>query len=504
MRSYTSSWIVAFAAMTAGACQEGEDPSISSSTAEVVGTNILMAGERLLPNESISSGSTVLIYQNDNNLVLYQNGLARWSSATDHGIPGRFEMQMDCNAVVYPVWGNMWSSKTAGRGSSCFAKVIEGDWFICSGTTRVFSARGGGSCGGQGSYVCHEPAFTVPLPGLEYYHVRIESSFLYVCDTYLGWEGHIPWPQPTQAEIDDQCIGACGAGCSSSTCSWQGFGSYVYMGGGLYCRDVQYDCYSADCCWYHDLCGRMYPTSLFTNPFCHALGIAYGCGACAGPGFVGCAVGPGYTRTFRHSYVYREDCFQTCVDPPGDCRDDCTGACWFGCDVNSDCLDDCYGDYICGSPCSLEEKTSGLRVRIGDYVVVWQPDELEDMSSQLQELVALKAEEEKILGLSRGVSLPAVVSEALSDGARVTAVIAEDDTRIEIAEDDWNSTDQTPVLVLEGDDRYRFQWLGAGSDPAGLEGVRTIEVAIDPDATLKPDAAERIMKCPCSNATACP
>ena len=42
----------------------------------------------------------------------------------------------------------MWASWTNGQGSSCDARVIEGDWFICSGTTRVFSARGGGNCSG--------------------------------------------------------------------------------------------------------------------------------------------------------------------------------------------------------------------------------------------------------------------------------------------------------------------------------------------------------------------
>lgn len=491
MRCHVSSWIVALVATVAAACQEGEEPLVSGSSAEVVGTNILMTGERLLPTQSISSGSTVLVYQNDNNLVLYQNGWPIWSSATDHGIPSRFEMQTDCNAVVYPIFGKLWSSRTAGRGSSCHAKVIEGDWFICSGTTRVFSARGGGSCGGQGTYVCREPSEVVPLPGLEYFRVRIESSSLYVCDTFLGWEGHIPWPQLSQAEINDQCVGACGAGCSPNTCSRQGVGGYVYMGGTLACRDTQYDCYSTDCCWYHDLCGRMFPTSLFTNPFCHALGIAYNCGLCAGNGFVGCG-GLGYTRTFRHSYTYREDCITVpCVDRPGDCFDDCSGTCWFGCDVDLDCRDDCYGDFICGTPCSLDESGPGLKVRVGEYSIFWAFEELDALAVPLGSLTALTGEEETTLGLSRGVSVRALLHGELSEGARPTNVEGEHGISIDVDAGAWNDMRRTPVLLVEADGQLRFQWFGSAKESPSLGGVQTIDVELEPGSTLG-----RIMKCP--------
>src|SRR5262249_54038015 len=62
----------------------------------------------------------------------------------------RFEMQTDCNAVVYSASGPVWASNTAGQGSSCYAKVVEGDWVICNGTNRLWTARGGGDCGGGG------------------------------------------------------------------------------------------------------------------------------------------------------------------------------------------------------------------------------------------------------------------------------------------------------------------------------------------------------------------
>ena len=121
----------------------------------------LHAGGRLYPGQAIGSGSTVLLYQGDNNLVLYQNGSAIWATMAGLGYPtDRFEMQTDCNAVVYSGWGYVWASWTNGQGSSCRARVIEGDWFICSGTTRVFSARGGGDCSGGGMPAGYVGCFT--------------------------------------------------------------------------------------------------------------------------------------------------------------------------------------------------------------------------------------------------------------------------------------------------------------------------------------------------------
>ncbi|TMQ16862.1 MAG: hypothetical protein E6J90_23095, partial [Deltaproteobacteria bacterium] len=38
--------------------------------------------------------------------------------------------------------------------------MSEGDWFICSGTTRVFSARGGGDCSGGGGAPGYLGCFT--------------------------------------------------------------------------------------------------------------------------------------------------------------------------------------------------------------------------------------------------------------------------------------------------------------------------------------------------------
>src|ERR1041384_2885300 len=136
-----------------GACASATAPSLSSTAGELAGTDRLDAGERLYAGQAISSGSTTLVYQGDNNLVLYLNGAPIWATMAGLGQPtDRFEMQTDCNAVVYAAGGYTWASWTNGQGSSCYARVIEGDWYISSGTTRVYSALGGGDCttGGGG------------------------------------------------------------------------------------------------------------------------------------------------------------------------------------------------------------------------------------------------------------------------------------------------------------------------------------------------------------------
>jgi hypothetical protein len=124
---------------------------LSSSEQAVAGSDRLDAHEALYPGEWIASGNTWLTYQHDNNLVLYQNGHPIWATMAGLGAPpDRFVMQGDCNAVVYAATGYVWASWTHGLGGGCSAHVIEGDWFICNGSQRVWSARGGGDCGGGG------------------------------------------------------------------------------------------------------------------------------------------------------------------------------------------------------------------------------------------------------------------------------------------------------------------------------------------------------------------
>lgn len=100
--------------------------------------------------------------------------------------------------------------------------------------------------------------------------------------------------------------------------------------------------------------------------------------------------------------------------------------------------------------------------------------------------------------------LRALMHDRLSEGARVTALTGEDEIRIEVAEAEWNDTDNIPVLLVEGGAQLRFEWLGISNKLLGLDGVQSIEVTIESDATLRSDVMEQIMKCPCGNATECP
>jgi hypothetical protein len=141
-------------------CSSSADTSPESDRTGVVrtalaGSDRLLAGESLYPGQAIQAGGTTLVYQSDNNLVLYQNGGAIWASMCWDGrpcsptSPNRFSMQTDCNAVVYAASGWTWASWTNSGASDCFAKVQEGEWFICRGTTRLWTARGGGICDGN-------------------------------------------------------------------------------------------------------------------------------------------------------------------------------------------------------------------------------------------------------------------------------------------------------------------------------------------------------------------
>ena len=155
MRNLTFVWNAVFAVgfaavivtMAAG-CVAEDGALVSSRAAAVAGSDRLQAGEILLPGQAIGAGSTMLVYQDDNNLVLYRSGAALWATMAGLGAtPDYFAMQTDCNAVVYSTGGYVWASWTNGRGSQCYARVTEGQWFVCSGSNRVWSARGGGDCG---------------------------------------------------------------------------------------------------------------------------------------------------------------------------------------------------------------------------------------------------------------------------------------------------------------------------------------------------------------------
>jgi len=183
--------------MTIGAC--AVDDAYSSIESAVSGSDRLNPGEALYPGQSISSGSTQLVYQGDNNLVLYQGGNAIWATMANLGDPtNRFEMQTDCNAVVYSAWSYVWASWTNGAGNNCVARVVEGDWFICRGNDRLFSARGGGDCnegGGGGGWVPGDPLAQMPRIGWNgdpvaayYIHMLMNTEITVFGRTRTYWD----------------------------------------------------------------------------------------------------------------------------------------------------------------------------------------------------------------------------------------------------------------------------------------------------------------------------
>ncbi|XP_058110941.1 mannose-specific lectin-like [Magnolia sinica] len=78
--------------------------------------NILYSGETLGPNESLEYGNSRFIIQEDCNLVLYEAGIAVWSSNTTHIATNcHLTLHTFGNLVVYDPEGSaLWDSNTSG------------------------------------------------------------------------------------------------------------------------------------------------------------------------------------------------------------------------------------------------------------------------------------------------------------------------------------------------------------------------------------------------------
>jgi hypothetical protein len=90
----------------------------------------LGVNEALGPNESVTScdGRFTLVHQGDGNVVLYQQGVARWSSRTAGKASSALVMQGDGNLVLYGPWLNaLWSSRTAGAPNPVLAVQNDGN-----------------------------------------------------------------------------------------------------------------------------------------------------------------------------------------------------------------------------------------------------------------------------------------------------------------------------------------------------------------------------------------
>jgi hypothetical protein len=69
-------------------------------------------------NTANSSAQRFLSMQGDGNLVLYENGVAKWASGTSGKGSGPYSlnMQNDGNLVIYASTGAIWGSNTSGQG----------------------------------------------------------------------------------------------------------------------------------------------------------------------------------------------------------------------------------------------------------------------------------------------------------------------------------------------------------------------------------------------------
>jgi len=98
----------------------------------------LVAGQRLLPDRDLASpsGTYVLRYQSDGNLVIYQQGGGpMWATSTEGQPAGHVEMQGDGNLVMYNAFGQpVWASGTWGFPGAFASILDDGHLVIIDGT----------------------------------------------------------------------------------------------------------------------------------------------------------------------------------------------------------------------------------------------------------------------------------------------------------------------------------------------------------------------------------
>jgi hypothetical protein len=122
-----------------------ESARYDTQTGTVSGFNVLGEGETLAGGESLHSGDGTwfLRMQVDGNLVLYQNGTARWATGT-HNHPGaKVIMQTDGNLVVYDANGTtpLWSSKTYGSAADRLVLYDNGDLVLLDPDNTIIWRR---------------------------------------------------------------------------------------------------------------------------------------------------------------------------------------------------------------------------------------------------------------------------------------------------------------------------------------------------------------------------
>ncbi len=116
----------------------------ANTASAAAGTNTLFAHERLQPGQFLASanGQFRVHMQEDGNLVLYQNGVALWSSQT-HGRSGAWlGNQGDGNLVLYHNGVAIWNSGTPGHGPSNLIMQDDGNLVLYkAGNVPTWASR---------------------------------------------------------------------------------------------------------------------------------------------------------------------------------------------------------------------------------------------------------------------------------------------------------------------------------------------------------------------------
>ena len=104
----------------------------------------LINNESLQPGESIASGNSVAVMQTDGNFVVYQGGVAQFSSNTFNAPGSHLVQQGDGNAVVYNPNGQaLWNSGTPNMGGDHLVIQSDGNLVEYAGNRALWSIRTG-------------------------------------------------------------------------------------------------------------------------------------------------------------------------------------------------------------------------------------------------------------------------------------------------------------------------------------------------------------------------
>lgn len=116
--------------------------NIVSPDSPPVTTSELTAGQKILPGQYLLSPQkhSVLILQEDGNLVLYENSIARWSTGTAAKSVRELLMQADGNLVLYSTNGDaLWNSATNTNSNNRLSLQEDGNLVIYGPSSALWS-----------------------------------------------------------------------------------------------------------------------------------------------------------------------------------------------------------------------------------------------------------------------------------------------------------------------------------------------------------------------------